>query len=224
MQTSRRPAILERNLNKTKGAEVSLSAFAFLFSEMLQYAQKRVNGIQDLEKKLSDFGYRVGIRMLELIVWRERNAKRETRVLGVLYFINTTVWKSLFGKQADSLEKGTDNEDECRYKLATPIVYYPTIANMQIAATDMISDNEPSITKFISVPRELSSLNCGAFIAGVVEAILDGCQFVRASYTGSPARVTAHSTGSDQHPCRTTILIKFDKSVMIREKALEAGN
>ncbi|KAI8926611.1 NO signaling/Golgi transport ligand-binding domain-containing protein [Entophlyctis helioformis] len=189
---SKRPAILDRNLNKTKSAEVSLAAYAFLFSEMLQYAQKRVNGIQDLERKLSDYGYRVGIRMLELIVWRDRNTKRETRILGVLYFINTTVWKALFGKAADSLEKGTDNDDEY-----------------------MISDNEPSITKFISVPRELSSLNCGAFTAGIVEAILDGCQF--------PARVTAHSTGNDQYPSRTTILIKFDKSVIVRDKALEAG-
>lgn len=42
----------------------------------------------------------------------------------------------------------------------------------------MISDNEPVLTKYISVPRELSQLNCNAFIAGVVEAILDSAQFV----------------------------------------------
>ncbi|KAF9960837.1 TRAPP subunit trs31, partial [Modicella reniformis] len=42
--------ILDRPLNKTRGAEVSVSAFAFLFSEMLQYTQKRVHGIQDLER------------------------------------------------------------------------------------------------------------------------------------------------------------------------------
>ena len=43
---------------------------------------------------------------------------------------------------------------------------------------DMISDNEPIISKFISVPKDLASLNCGAFLAGIVEAILDGSQFV----------------------------------------------
>jgi hypothetical protein len=42
----------------------------------------------------------------------------------------------------------------------------------------MISDNEPVLTKYISVPRELSQLNCNAFLAGVVEAILDSAQFV----------------------------------------------
>lgn len=42
----------------------------------------------------------------------------------------------------------------------------------------MISDNEPVLTKYISVPKELSQLNCNAFVAGIVEAVLDGCQFV----------------------------------------------
>jgi len=109
----KRVPIVERNLNKTKGAEVGLGAFAFLFSEMLQYAQRRVHGIQDLERKLNDFGYRVGTRLLELIVWRDKNSKRETRVLGILYFIHTTVWKTLFGKQADTLEKSTEIENGC---------------------------------------------------------------------------------------------------------------
>lgn len=56
--------------------------------------------------------------MLELLVWREKSAKRETRVLGVLYFIHNVVWKFLFGKQADSLEKSTENEDECEISLS----------------------------------------------------------------------------------------------------------
>lgn len=42
----------------------------------------------------------------------------------------------------------------------------------------MISDNEPILSKYISVPKELSQLNCNAFVAGIVEAVLDGCQFV----------------------------------------------
>ncbi len=34
------------------------------------------------------------------------------------------------------------------------------------------------VNKFISVPAELESLNCGAFVAGIVEAILCGSNFV----------------------------------------------
>jgi hypothetical protein len=29
-------------------------------------------------------------------------------------FVSTTCWKSLFGKAADALERGVDNEDECK--------------------------------------------------------------------------------------------------------------
>jgi hypothetical protein len=43
----------------------------------------------------------------------------------------------------------------------------------------MITDNDPVISKYISTPRELSSLNAGAFVAGIVEAILDASQCVR---------------------------------------------
>jgi len=46
-----RPNIYDRNLNKTRTAEVSASAFAFLFSEVVQYTQKRVSGINDLERR-----------------------------------------------------------------------------------------------------------------------------------------------------------------------------
>ena len=53
--------------------------------------------------------------MLELLTWREKAAKRETKVLGILYFIHSTVWKALFGKQADSLVKSTENDDECMF-------------------------------------------------------------------------------------------------------------
>ncbi|OZJ06404.1 hypothetical protein BZG36_00669 [Bifiguratus adelaidae] len=182
--------ILERHLNKTKGAEVSLSAFTFLFSEVLQYTQKRVNGIQDLEKKLNDIGFRVGLRLHELLVWRDKNGKRETKMLNILYFIHTVLWRNMFGKQADSLEKSTENEDEY-----------------------MISDNEPILTRYISVPRDLSQLNCNAFVAGIVGAVLHGAQF--------PARVTAHTVPIEGYPSRTTILIKLDKDVLAREELLK---
>jgi hypothetical protein len=50
-KTLSRPNIYERPLNKTRTAEVSAPAFAFLFSEVVQYMQKRVSGINDLERR-----------------------------------------------------------------------------------------------------------------------------------------------------------------------------
>jgi hypothetical protein len=43
--------IYHRPLNRTKTAELSQAAFAYLFSEMVIYAQRRVTGIQELEKR-----------------------------------------------------------------------------------------------------------------------------------------------------------------------------
>jgi len=144
-----------------------------------------VNNITELEKRLSDAGYSIGIRLAELIFYREKNNKRETKLLGILTFISYTVWKVLFGKQADSLEKSTEQEDEY-----------------------MISENQPlSVTKFISIPKDYGGLNCASFVAGIVEGILDATEF--------PARVTAHSVPNEgQRQPKTVILIKFNPEVI----------
>lgn len=42
----------------------------------------------------------------------------------------------------------------------------------------MIIDQSPVTNKFISVPKEMGSLNCAAFIAGVVKGVLDATNFV----------------------------------------------
>jgi len=189
-----RPNVYDRNLNKTRTTEVSSAAFAFLFSEVVQYTQKRVLGIADLERRLNTLGYRVGTRVLELMTWRAESSakipKREIRFLPALMSIHTQVWRAVFGKPADAIEKSVENADEY-----------------------MIIDNDPSITRNISVPRDMSQLSCSSFTAGIVEAVLDGLGF--------PARVTAHNTPTDALPNRTTILIKLEKSVLEREEALK---
>ncbi|KAF8588461.1 TRAPP I complex [Ramaria rubella] len=189
-----RTTIYDRNLNKTRTAEVSASAFAFLFSEMVQYTQKRVSGIEDLERRLNTLGYRIGTRYLELMSWRNESVskapKREIRFLPALMMIHTQLWRAVFGKPADAIEKSVENDDEY-----------------------MLIDNDPPITRHISIPRDMSSLSCSALTAGIVEAVLDGLGF--------PARVTAHSVPTDAFPARTTILVKLQKEVMEREDALK---
>ena len=43
--------IYHRPLNRSRTQELSQASFAYLFGEMVSYAQKRVTGIQDLEKR-----------------------------------------------------------------------------------------------------------------------------------------------------------------------------
>ena len=48
---SSKKTIYDRNLNRSRTAELSRASFAYLFGEMVTYAQRRVTGIQDLEKR-----------------------------------------------------------------------------------------------------------------------------------------------------------------------------
>jgi hypothetical protein len=43
--------IYHRPLNRTRTSELSQASFAYLFSEMVTYAQRQITSIQDLEKK-----------------------------------------------------------------------------------------------------------------------------------------------------------------------------
>ncbi|MCJ8749479.1 hypothetical protein PDJAM_G00176780 [Pangasius djambal] len=190
--TKGKSLVLERSLSRPR-TEVSLSAFALLFSEMVQYCQSRVYSVSELQARLADMGRGVGASLLDLLVLREKNGKRETKVLNILLFIKArlsishcrvSVWKSLFGKEADKLEQANDDDK----------TYY-------------IIEKEPLVNAFISVPKENSTLNCAAFTAGMVEAIL--------THSGFPAKVTAHWHKG------TTLMIKFDEAVIARDKQLD---
>ncbi|KFP04737.1 Trafficking protein particle complex subunit 5, partial [Calypte anna] len=131
--------LLERGLPRPRG-DVSLSAFALLFSELVQYCQNRVYSVAELQAKLAQLGHQVGSRVLDALVAREKNGKRETKVLNILLFVKGPVWRSLFGKEADKLEQANDDDK-----------------------TFYIIEKEPLVNTFISVPKENSTLNCAAF-------------------------------------------------------------
>ncbi|RHY28654.1 hypothetical protein DYB32_006273 [Aphanomyces invadans] len=168
---------LDRPVGRGK-AEVSESAFSFLFCELVQYFQGRVLNISDLERKLEAAGYGVGVRVLELLSYRDVNGntgrrdklRRETRLINMLQFVVSVCWKTLFGKPADALERSTEKENECMR----------TFRSVNLIETiDMIHENAPLTNKYISVPTDMGQLNCAAYTAGVLRGILDSGGFVR---------------------------------------------
>jgi hypothetical protein len=233
---SNKKSIYDRNLNRSKNAELSRAAFAYLFIEMIAYAQKGAKDVGDLEQRyvectspsfaepwnymrkhicnrgilltrpnrLNQQGYPIGLRLLDLLLSRSSNplaSIRPTRILPLLQFIAQQVYRHLFGRPADALERsGTD-----------PGQY-------------MIFDNEPLVNQYISLPKELSSLNCAAFVAGVIEGVCDGAGFPTEG-------VTAHSVGEQEEgkegkamwPGKTVFLIKFKPEVLEREEILGRG-
>ncbi|KAK9816644.1 hypothetical protein WJX72_003250 [[Myrmecia] bisecta] len=186
-----RQSLVDRPLVKAK-AEVSLSAFAFFFSELVQYCQTKVSNVGELERRLEDVGYGVGIRLLELLCLRERNSKRDTRLLDTLKFVHSTLWKYLFGRQAKDLEQSNTADDEY-----------------------MISDYDLFVNKYISVPKDLGQLNCAAFVAGIVKGVMDSAGFP-ARVTAHFIQIKGDTRK------KTTILIKLDSSVLAREAGLPA--
>lgn len=67
--------------------------------------------------RLNTLGYRIGTRVFELMAWRMESVskapKREIRFLPGLMLIHTHIWKSVFGRTADAIEKSVENADEC---------------------------------------------------------------------------------------------------------------
>ena len=92
----------------------------------------------------------------------------------------------------------------------------------------MLTLNQPPLTQHISIPKDMSQLSVEAYTAGLVEGVMDGLGLVSREEEGhvkiliiiQPARVTAHTVGTDQFPQRTVILIKLDQKVMDREAVL----
>ena len=235
--------------NSAEGSVVSLSAFAYIYSELVQYHQQRAASISQLERRLESAGYGVGLKVLEMTAYRakevsdecmvenivtctpliikystvyspichlhsrfiplcgaSRQTKRETRLMAILHFVSSSVWKSLFGKAADSLERSIDHADEY-----------------------MIIDYEPIASTFVSIPPDLGQLSADAYVSGIVAGVLDGAGF--------SARVTAHSVqleegeytkqggnsipGIPPRKDKAVFLVKFSPEVLSRDAALE---
>lgn len=177
-----------------------MSYFAYLYSELVQYHQNRVDSISELERRLESTGYGVGLRMLELLAFRTKEYKRETRLMNMLQFISTVAWKSLFGKAADSLERSIDHADEF-----------------------MIVDYTPITSTFVSVPSDFGGLSVDAYISGIIAGLLEGAGFSARVTAHSVALEEGEAVAQTNMPPRkekAVFLVKFHKSVLSRDAAM----
>ena len=172
-------------------------------SLLVQYHQNRVDSISELERRLESSGYGVGLKMLELISLRNREFKRETRLMNMLQFVSTQVWRALFGKPADSLERSVENADEY-----------------------MIIDNEPLTSTFCSVPADFGQLSVDAYMSGIVAGVLTGAGF-SARVTAHSVAIEESETKKDSTGLlpprkeKAVFLVKFDKDVLERDAAMD---
>ena len=133
--------------------------------------------------------------------------------MSILQFISTTVWKHLFGKGADSLERSIDNADEY-----------------------MIFDNNPITSTFLSSHQ----ISADAYISGIVAGVLEGAGFTArvsahslSAEDGDTDRANSGSSGSGngggkglvadlpRRKDKAVFLVKFSEKVLERDAALE---
>lgn len=58
--------------------------------------------------RLDIVGFGVGVRLLELLSYRERSSRRDLKLLDALRFVHTTLWRYLFGRPAKDLEQSNN--------------------------------------------------------------------------------------------------------------------
>lgn len=185
-------------LYMTRTDQVSMSAYGYLYSELVQYHQTRASSISELEERLASSGYGVGFKILELLSYRNKDNRRETRIMSILQFISSSVWKSLFGRAADSLEKSIEHTDEY-----------------------MIFDYNPITSNFVSVNKAVSD----AYISGIIGGVLEGAGFTaRVSAHSVDIEEGEMKNGLIGMPSRkdkAVFLIKFSEKVLERDAKLD---
>ena len=124
--------------------------------------------------------------------------------MSILQFISTSVWKHLFGKGADSLERSIDNADEY-----------------------MIFDNNPITSTFLSSHQ----ISADAYISGIIAGVLEGAGFT-ARVTAHSLSADEGDTSVSNNKAngvvmdlprrkdKAVFLVKFSEKVLERDAAL----
>jgi hypothetical protein len=212
---------------------VSLSAFAHLFSELIAYSMDRSTSIAELEDRLTRVGHDVGLRLAELLPWRAAAGDARGGVAAAAAAaaaaasptptpgsVPITAGGSLLGAGASMPRRRAEPLDALKFvhSVAWPALFGKTADDLQQAhAADdefMIADHDLLLHRHVSVPRAYSAFVPGSLAAGVVRGLL--------AAFGLPAAVTAHSVEVRGRES-TTLLVKFDRSVMERKAYVAAG-
>ena len=126
--------------------------------------------------------------------------------MSILQFISTSVWKHLFNKGADSLERSIDNADEY-----------------------MIFDNNPITSTFLSSHQ----ISADAYISGIIAGVLEGAGFtarvtahsLTADDVDNSSKGNGGVSGGVAHNLprrkdKAVFLVKFSEKVLERDAAL----
>lgn len=99
----------------------------------------------------------------------ERNLQKRKPNFSILFFMSRITFGNLYADIVLILWSGVPRTKISVNWLQISILKY---------FIDMIFDNDPLISKFISAPKDLQSLNCAIFYGGMIESILNSSGYV----------------------------------------------
>ena len=218
---SNKKTIYDRNLNRTRNAELSRAAFAYLFVEMISYAQKRVTGIADLEKRYAFAADTGRPPLTRPLPGSTRQATRSGSSCWTFCCRGRRRSRRCSGRRAccrccsssRPRSGGTCSGGRPTRSSAAP----PTPPSTWSRTTSR------SLTSTISVPREMSQLNCAAFVAGIIEGVCDGAGFATNGVSAHWAGEGGEADAKGMWPGKTVFLIRFREDVLEREEILGRG-
>ncbi|KAH7828108.1 Transport protein particle (TRAPP) component Trs31 [Monocercomonoides exilis] len=146
-------SVFDRPLQPKSKGEVSASAFGYLYCAIFDYTKGRSQKQTEIASRLEALGIDVGSRVLELLMYREKDRKRETRVASMFQFITGTVWPYLFNKTAQLVKYSDDTRPYG------------------------IRDSEPLTSMFMSLNPDWKNFDSAVFIRGIVKGIFTAAEF-----------------------------------------------
>ncbi|EWG92104.1 Trs31p [Saccharomyces cerevisiae P301] len=226
-----------------KRQEVSLSAMAFLFQEMISQLHRTCKTAGDFETKLSDYGHNIGIRLLELLNFRasvspsslprasaflsqsESSSKlsNASNSPGMLANSSTATYASanerLQEKQTESLSNYITKMRRRDLKILDILQFiHGTLWSYLFnhVSDDLVKSSERD-NEYMIVDNfpTLTQFIPGENVSCeyFVCGIIKGFLF----NAGFPCGVTAHRMPQGGHSQRTVYLIQFDRQVLDRE-------
>ncbi|KAI3381980.1 hypothetical protein SNEBB_008051 [Seison nebaliae] len=171
---------LDKPIGRQGKFDVNGSTFALFFSEVVQHIHRNSRSSSIMHDKLVRIGYSIGLRFVDLMYLRDKRERLKS-ITDVLHFIQTTLWKALFGKEINYVERSTSEK----------LIY-------------LLKEDEPVLNKYVSIPPELSHMNCASLNCGIIEAALISHNF--------PATVTCDTNNG------TIYIIRLDEIVLQRNQ------
>nr|CAO98833.1 subunit of the transport protein particle (TRAPP) complex [Nakaseomyces delphensis] len=202
-----------------KKNEVSLSAMAFLYQEIISDIHNDCKDINEFETRLAQLGHNIGIRLIELLNFRASATFSSKHFLSSGSTASANTPPVLSSEQDGSLANFITKMRRRDLKILDVLQFihgslwsymFGHVSNDLVKSSEreneyMIVDNKPILTQFISG----ESVSCDYFVCGIIHGYLDGAGF--------PSKVTPHSMPQDGYDSRLVYLIQFDRQVLERE-------